>query len=215
MIAELGLSSTPDQLLQKLSTQVSRDTPIIIVTASDGNAGTATEIANDVAKQLIARAEAIQGKNQAVRDLIAGQITAVNTQIDATRKQISDLVTLAGSNPTALQQATLTQLNQQLVQEQATLATLLQTQANGSATSVSVLDPAVQPNDAASPKLVLNVALGLILGTLLGLVIAFARRRSTTPSRAPRTSRRSSTCRSWERWGGCPRRPRSWVSTGW
>jgi tyrosine-protein kinase len=172
VIADLGLSTTPDQLLQKLSTEVSRDTPIITVKASDGNAGTATAIANDVAKQLIARSQAIQGQDQAVRDLIAGQITTLQAQITATQKQISDLAVVV--NPTAAQQATLTQLNQQLVQEQATLATLLQTQANGSATAVSVLDPAVQPTDPASPRLVLNVALGLILGTLLGLVIAFA-----------------------------------------
>jgi len=174
VIADLGLSTTPDQLLQKLSSTVSRDTPIITITASDGNAGTATAIANDVAKQLIARSEAIQGQDQEVRTLIAGQITTLQGQITATQKQISDVTTAAGSSPTIAQQAQLTQLNQQLVQQQATLATLLQTQANGSATSVSVLDPAVQPTDAASPKLLLNVALGLILGTLLGLVIAFA-----------------------------------------
>jgi len=174
VIADLGLSTTPDQLLQKLSSTVSRDTPIITITASDGNAGTATAIANDVAKQLIARSQAIQGQDQEVRTLIAGQITTLQGQITATQKQISDLTTAAGSSPTIAQQAQLTQLNQQLVQQQATLATLLQTQANGSATSVSVLDPAVQPTDAASPKLLLNVALGLILGTLLGLVIAFA-----------------------------------------
>lgn len=174
VIADLGLSTTPDQLLQKLSSTVSRDTPIITITASDGSAGTATAIANDVAKQLIARSEAIQGQDQEVRTLIAGQITTLQGQITATQKQISDVTTAAGSSPTIAQQAQLTQLNQQLVQQQATLATLLQTQANGSATSVSVLDPAVQPTDAASPKLLLNVALGLILGTLLGLVIAFA-----------------------------------------
>ena len=174
VIADLGLSTTPDQLLQKLSSTVSRDTPIITITASDGSAGTATAIANDVAKQLIARSEAIQGQDQEVRTLIAGQITTLQGQITATQKQISDVTTAAGSSLTIAQQAQLTQLNQQLVQQQATLATLLQTQANGSATSVSVLDPAVQPTDAASPKLLLNVALGLILGTLLGLVIAFA-----------------------------------------
>ena len=172
VIADLGLSTTPDQLLQKVRSEVSRDTPIITITASDGNAGTATAIANDVAKQLIAQSEAIQGQDQQVRDLIAGQIKAVNAQITATTDQITALSAI--QEPTLAQQAQLTQLNQQLVQEQATLATLLQTQANGSATSVTVLDQAVQPPDPASPKLLLNVALGLILGTLLGLVIAFA-----------------------------------------
>jgi tyrosine-protein kinase len=170
VISDLGLPYKPDELLAQVSTEVNADTPIITVKATDHDPGTAAAIANAVARQLIARSKVIQGEDQQLQTLIADQIKTLQDQITQTSNQIKAL----GQPATDAQQQQLTALQAQLVQQQATLATLLQTQANGASDVVSVLDPAVVPTEPASPRLALNVILGLVLGTILGLVVAFA-----------------------------------------
>jgi non-specific protein-tyrosine kinase len=171
VISDLGLPYKPDELLAQISTDVNADTPIITVKATDHDPGTAAAIANAVAQQLIARSKVIQGQDQQLQTLIADQIKTLRDQIDQTTNQIKAIGQPATD---AQQQQQLVTLQAQLVQQQATLATLLQTQANGASDVVSVLDPAVIPTAPASPRLALNVILGLVLGTILGLVVAFA-----------------------------------------
>ncbi|MGZ3587823.1 MAG: polysaccharide biosynthesis tyrosine autokinase [Candidatus Limnocylindrales bacterium] len=172
VVADLGLDTAPEALLKQVAVEVSATTPVISIRATDNTAGTSAAIANDWAKQLIAKSDAIQGQNAELKALLEKQIATANEQIAALNKQI--LALQNQPSPSAGDAAQLALLSQQLVTDQATLATLLQTQAAQATSVISVLDPATVPTDRSSPKLTLNVALGLALGLLLGLILAFA-----------------------------------------
>ena len=172
VITDLGLASTAPDLLKQISVEVSTSAPVITVTVSDTTASTAAAIANAVATELIAKSASIQGQDQQVRQLLADQITTIRQQITATNAEITRIQNQQVIS--ASDQANLNALNQQVVTDQATLASLLQTQASQTSNQISVLDPATVPTDRSSPKVALNVGLGLAFGVLLGLAVSFA-----------------------------------------
>ena len=172
VIADLGLKTTPDELLKRIGADVSQNTPVITIRVTDGSASTAAAIANNISQQLITRSNEIQGKDADMQKAISDQIAALNTQIAGITDQIKQLN--AQTVRTATQDAQLIALSQQLASAQSSLATLLAAQLGNAATGVAVLDPAVVPSEQSSPKLALNLILGLTFGVLLGLVIAFS-----------------------------------------
>ncbi|MGZ4171922.1 MAG: YveK family protein, partial [Solirubrobacteraceae bacterium] len=125
VVADLGLDTAPEALLKQVAVEVSATTPVISIRATDNTAGTSAAIANDWAKQLIAKSDAIQGQNAELKALLEKQIATANEQIAALNKQI--LALQNQPSPSAGDAAQLALLSQQLVTDQATLATLLQT----------------------------------------------------------------------------------------
>ncbi len=175
VISKLGLSTAPTDLLKQISTTVDSNAPLITIKVDDPDARRAADIANAVGDQLIALSATIQGKNEQVIQAIKAQITTVQGEIAADQPQIDALkVKQSAGTITPAEQATLLQLQQEVVAYQGDLTTLLTTQSTTSASVVSFLDHAVTPPAPASPKLLLNVILGLVLGTVLGLGLAFA-----------------------------------------
>src|SRR4029079_19158325 len=98
-------------------------------------------------------------------------LTDTAEQITQTRDELQGL--LAISDRTPEQQARLDVLQARILQLRATYADLLQSATTVAANRVSVIDPAVVPLEASSPKVLLNTVLAGILGMLLAIGVVY------------------------------------------
>jgi capsular exopolysaccharide synthesis family protein len=91
--------------------------------------------------------------------------------VGTTQAQVDVLSGL--SNRTAAQDAELATLEGRLVSLQSTLATLLSVSANQASNLLTVIEPAVAPAQAVSPRPLLNTLLAAVLGLLIAAGVAF------------------------------------------
>ena len=174
VVDKLGLPVSASDLVKQISVSVSADAPVITIKVTDASAARSAAIANAVAQQLIDRSTTISGFNQQLIKSIQDQITTIQGQLTTDQAAIAALNLKKQQGPLSdADQATLVQLQQDLIANQTNLTALLTSQASVSATPLTVVDQAVVPTAQASPKLLLNTALGLALGLVLGLGVAF------------------------------------------
>ncbi len=172
VVDQLGLPVTAADVLKQISVDVSVDAPVITIKVDDAIATRSAAIANAVAQQLVTRSTDISGRNQQLIKSIQDQIDTIQAQLTADQKAI----TVLQAKPQPLSdadQATIVQLQQDVIANQTNLTALLTTQSQISSNPLTVVDQAVVPTDKASPKVPLNTALGLALGLVLGLGLAF------------------------------------------
>ncbi len=174
VVDKLGLPVSAGDLVKQISVSVSADAPVITIKVTDPSAARSAAIANAVAQQLIDRSTTISGYNQQLIKSIQDQITTIQGQLTTDQAAIAALNLKKQQGPLSdADQATLVQLQQDVIANQTNLTALLTSQASVSATPLTVVDQAVVPSDKASPKPLLNTALGLALGLVLGLGLAF------------------------------------------
>jgi len=172
VIESLGRDETAEELLREFSATPSQDTPVVIIQAEASTADDAALLANAVADELVAASGTIQGTDVEVRRLLDEQIATVGAQIATVERQLGELEQI--EEPTAVDVARQSALSGQLVTLRSTLASLLATKAGMATNTVSVLDRAVPPTEASSPRTAVNVLLGIMLGAVLGLILAAA-----------------------------------------
>ena len=166
-----ALNSIPtQQLLANLSVSVPANTSVLRLHYTADTATAAAQIANDFAKSYLY----IRGNN--AQDTLDAQIKKVSGNISAKTKELQGVSnTLAGLSAGS-KLRNFTQARRALL---ITQISNLTTQYNQlSATVVTpgvVLSEAIVPNTPTSPSLLLNVAAGLALGLLAGLLIAWLR----------------------------------------
>ena len=166
-----ALNSIPtQQLLANLSVSVPANTSVLRLHYTADTATAAAQIANDFAKSYLY----IRGNN--AQDTLDAQIKKVSGNISAKTKELQGVSnTLAGLSAGS-KLRNFTQARRALL---ITEISNLTTQYNQlSATVVTpgvVLSEAIVPTTPTSPSLLLNVAAGLALGLLAGLLIAWLR----------------------------------------
>lgn len=172
VVDKLGLPVSASDLVKQISVEVSADAPVITIRVDDPSATRAAAIANAVAQQLLLRSTDITGQDQQLIKSIQAQIDTIQGQLTAEQQAIA--VLQAKPQPLSdTDQATLMQLQQNLIANQTNLTALLTSKSSMSSNPLTVVDQAVVPTDKASPKPLLNSALGLALGLVLGLGLAF------------------------------------------
>lgn len=173
VIAKLSLPMNAGELLKNITAGTGTDSTFLTITVRDGDANRAKDIANTLADQLIAVSPALQGQNVDIRKSVDAYLKATEEQITSAQAQA---VNLSGiQNRTAAQDAALAALETQLVNLRATYATLLAFSSAGSASLLSVIEPAVAPDAPISPRPLLNVLLACVIALLVaGAVILIA-----------------------------------------
>lgn len=171
VISSLGLKMTSDDLLKNVRADAALDSTIMTITARDPSPKQAAAIANALASQLIAASPALQGHQVDVQK-------AVDADLQATQAQIADaqteVVRLSGfTTRTADQETRLATLQAQLVSLRATYAALLAFSSAGAANLLSVIQPAVPPDVAVSPRPLLNTLLAAVVGLLIAGIAVF------------------------------------------
>jgi non-specific protein-tyrosine kinase len=174
VIAKLGLPMNAGELLKNITAGTGTDSTFLTITVRDGDANRAKDIANTLADQLIAVSPALSGPNVQIRKSVDAYLKATEEQITVAQAQA---VTLSGTqNRTPTQDAALAALETQLVNLRATYASLLAFSSAGSASLLSVIEPAVAPDTPISPRPLLNVLLACVIALLVagGLILLAA-----------------------------------------
>jgi len=163
---KLKLDIPLDALIDQISVQPVAGQPMIDIDAKADSPDKAAAIANEVANQLIAIAPAI-GAHDPDEAFAQQNLQDTAEQITQARTELQSLLGIADRTPE--QQARLDVLQARLISLQATYAALLQNATTVAANRVSVIDPAVPPLEASSPRVLLNTVLAGILGMLLAI----------------------------------------------
>jgi capsular exopolysaccharide synthesis family protein len=171
--ARLGTDESPTEFLERVAVETDRDTAILNITVRGDRPEAAAEAANAIGDDLIAESVAIQGRDEQILTLLTEQIEGVQEQIASTSERIADLQGI--EDPSAAEIAEIGALQGQLTASRQTLATLLTTVQESSASSVSFLDRAVPPAGPDSPRPLVNLLLATLLGLMAGLLLAAIR----------------------------------------
>jgi non-specific protein-tyrosine kinase len=166
VIEELGLGVSPDDLAKRVRANAQADSTLLTIVGQDGDPSRAAAIANELASQLISASPAIQGRQAEFQAIIDADLDATRNLIVATQARIDVLAAMPERTPE--QEAELSVLGDRLVSLRATYATLLPYTSGTVVNLLSVIEPAVAPTEATSPRPLLNA----FVAALLGLVAA-------------------------------------------
>ena len=170
VIADAGLGTTPDEFRKLVTATAARDSTLVTVAVEDGNPSLAADLANDIAKQMIAASANVYGQNGAVQKFITDQVEATQAQIEDTQAEIDRLAGLPSR--TAGDEQQLTALKAQAASLRQSYAALVG-MAGSTANAITVVDPATPPAQPASPRVLLNTLIAIVVGLLIALGIAF------------------------------------------
>lgn len=170
VIDQLGLAQTSDQLARRVFAEAPTDSTLLILTAQDNDPARAAAIANSLSDLLIASSPAIQGLQSELQKFIEAELKATQTQIELMQAEVQQLADL--DNPTPVDIARLETLQGRLVTLRSTYASLLASSAQGAANLLTVVEPAVAPQEPVSPRTLLNTLLAAVAGLLLAAAIA-------------------------------------------
>lgn len=179
-IQRLGLTFSPEALAGKVSVQPVRDTQLITVAVTDPSPARAATIANTIGQVFIEQSNqqeaSVTGSGQ---ESLQRNIDDTERKIDETSQQIADIEQRTDAT-SAANQATLRGLQSQLTQYQSTYSMLLEAQQrmaiaeSQSASNIRIAEEAAPPSHPVSPRVMLNTALGGVLGLLIAGCLVLA-----------------------------------------
>jgi capsular polysaccharide biosynthesis protein len=176
-----GKALTPTATALELDKDLAARAPVnsiyVIIGADANDATRAAAMANAVANALIAQAPAESQTTTELQTALQSDLVAVDGQITAT---LASIGALSGQGTlTAQQQQQLTTFQAQLETLRAQRASLAAGIPSPGSNVLTIVDPASPPADATSPRTVVNLALGMLIGLVAGVGFALwsARRR--------------------------------------
>ncbi len=182
VLQEAGQTLTPPATAADLGSNVSSRAPVgsiyVVIDATAPDAERAASIANAVANALVARAPAESQANAELQSAIQKDLRAVDDQVTATLAQIGSLS--AKSNPTAEDTALLETLQGRLETLRSQRAALAAGIPGPGSNVLTLVDPASAPRDTSSPRTVVNLAIGLLVGLVIGVAFALLPLRRAT-----------------------------------
>jgi succinoglycan biosynthesis transport protein ExoP len=172
VIRRLDLSVTPDQLLDSVTAGQETETRVVTVTATRPTAAEAQKVAAAFAE------EYLTFRDEQATELRDSALAALQEEAKTTREQLAkverQIQTATGAERAQLQseqQALLVELTQ-ILSDQATASVNAPGALGGGG---QVLVPAPLPGSPSEPRPLRSGALGLFLGLLLGIGLAFVR----------------------------------------
>ncbi len=160
VIADLGLSVSPQQLLKRVTISTDGKTSIITISAADGTPTGAAAIANGFASAYA------QSAGEDKRRSIEAAAAEVQRSLAATEREIA---ALGAGGTNAVQLEAKRELYRTLVAQ----LQMLEVSKGLETGPVSIVNTAVPDAVPVSPKPVRSGALGLAVGLVLGLAMAF------------------------------------------
>lgn len=185
VITAIGLEMTPEELAEAVEARAPANSTLVIVTASAGEPALAASMSNALAQSLLDIVD------DAGSGVTMADVEAVDADIDRLNERIATL--LDQDTLSEGQQASLTALREEVAALRTERADLLE-ELTGSANRLSVIEPAITPDEPVSPRIILNTAIGAFLGLVIATLAAYAfesavrpdvQARRSTPMAAP------------------------------
>lgn len=166
-----GLDVTAEDLRKLVKSDAPRDSTLVSITVTDPDPVRVAAIANTIADELIAASPAISGRDSDVQRFVDDNLKSVQAQIVDTQTETNRLTVLQTRTPD--QESRLQVLQARLVTLSQTYATLLQSSSQSGSNLLTVVDPAIAPDQASSPRVLLNTVLAGLVGLLLAIGAAY------------------------------------------
>ncbi len=180
VIAGLGLSTTPEELVKRLNAKLVRETVLIQVAAEDRDPQMAQRLANAVAQTFMEQNRRLAvGSFATQKENLARQIAKLSAEIDNSTLMVERLRNLVVAGQGTPQDAILLQQVQtELNLTQVTYSTMLKTLQEielaeaRAAETLRLVEPATPPLQPSKPNVPLNTAAGLLIGLVGSIALA-------------------------------------------
>jgi succinoglycan biosynthesis transport protein ExoP len=171
VIAKLGMNETPERLALLVSATAAPESALLTITGRDGDPVRAANLVNAMADELIAASPTVQGQQTDVLRSIDEDLTAIRADIRTTQGEIERLTALTIRTPA--EEARLETLQGRVASLRSTFATLLSFSSNNASNLLTVVQAAVPPEEATSPRPILNALIAAIVGLLVAAGIIY------------------------------------------
>jgi non-specific protein-tyrosine kinase len=168
--AQLNLQETPT-----LTVLIIPSTELMQIEAEATDPEVARDIAALAAEIVILQSrEQLRSDGESTQDILGRQLTQIETELAEARAEYDQLVANSPDNTSGLAAA-----NQAIQLKERTLTLLLEQYESArlqealQANSVYVVEPANTPNAPSKPRTQVNLAVGLLVGLILGVGLAF------------------------------------------
>ena len=172
----LGLNTSPDILARWVSTNLVRDTQLVVLQVENEDPQLAVNLANTIPIEFARQNSALQADRYSdSKANLTREISTLKDQITA--KQ--DAINAVGVQKTPANDAEISRLNSELTQLRQSSAFLLQSYENirlaeaQSTSNIVVVEPAQIPTIPVRPRTLQNTLLGTVVGLLLSMGIIF------------------------------------------
>ena len=170
LIQRLGLSKLPP-----IEVKAVPQTELLQITAEHNNPDIAALAANTLADILISQSlELYTGSGESSLEILAEQVSSMEQEVTRARAEYLNLVANTPEDIEGIQNA-----SQMLDLKQQMYASILEQyeetrqRLSLRANSISVVEPALPPDDPSKPRKLSNIALGLLVGLVGGLGLTF------------------------------------------
>jgi non-specific protein-tyrosine kinase len=179
VIGQLGLHVRPEGLAGMIKVEALTGTELIKISVESTSPQQAAAIANTLGALLVEQGQKMySGQGKSAREILQEQVTVLEDQL---RQDRALLARLPGSTPSPDQprEVSLEDLSAKIQSEEQTYAMLLSQYDKARvdeamrANSISIVEPAVVPEAPSKPNIKLNLALGVLVGLMGGIGLAF------------------------------------------
>lgn len=174
-IQRLELSMIPKDLARKIKGEVLTDTELIRITVEDSNPQRAMDIANTLAALLMEQSESLySGGGKSTRQILEDQLKLMESELERDRVSLQSLM-----NSPASAQGEIDALQKKITLEEETYAMLLRQYEQARvaeamrASSLTVVEPAIEPEAPSKPQRKLDIMLGALVGLGVGTALGF------------------------------------------
>lgn len=173
-IQRLKLDMTPKDLLEKIKSEALPDTELIRITASDANPVLARDIANALSDLVVEQGQSLySGGGRSAREILEEQLGVTESNLQEDRADLESLMDRESST-----QGEIDALGKKIALQEQTYAMLLSEYEQARvaeamrANSITVVDPAITPENPSGPRRLLVIAVGALIGLMGGTALA-------------------------------------------
>jgi non-specific protein-tyrosine kinase len=175
VIAAVGLEDSPEALSRRIQVDTSAESSLLTIVARDGSPARAAAIANALAEELINASPAVQGREADFLRDIEADLAALREQIAAVSADIARLSSIPTRTAEEEQQLELLQARSSSLR--ATFASLLSLSITDASNLLTIVQPAVAPEQPTAPRPLMTAALAAVAALIgacaIGFVLAY------------------------------------------
>jgi capsular exopolysaccharide synthesis family protein len=160
----------------KVSAEIVPNTELMLITVEDSDPELAAAEANALARILIDRSrELYTGSGKNLQEILSEQLSQIEAELSQARQEYETLISQSPGDSERIEAA-----SRSIELKQETYASLLEQYEQARVreaireNTVSVVEPAVAPEVPSKPRKLLNIVLGLLVGLVGGVALAFS-----------------------------------------